>query len=330
MLAAWLGLVASAAAAGEATAPELALPIDCRLGKDCFVQSYVDIEPGPGIADYACGVATYDGHKGTDIRLKSAAAAKVGVAVLAAADGVVKGRRDGVADVFASDGDHAQIQGRECGNGVVLDHGGGWETQYCHMRKGSVAVRRGQSVRRGERLGEVGYSGLADFAHVHIAVRHEGRPVDPFTAHELDGACLKDAASARGLWTAEAAAALAYRTDEILAAEISGRIPSPSELEHDDRRLAPAMPESDQLMVVARMIKVRAGDVVRLELTGPGGLHVNSGEKPLAKDKATFVTYAGLRRPAGVSRWPAGRYEGRITLERAGKVMEERTVVREM
>ena len=31
--------------------------------------------------------------------------------------------------------------GRNCGNGVTLDHGDGWQTQYCHMRRGSVAVK---------------------------------------------------------------------------------------------------------------------------------------------------------------------------------------------
>jgi D-3-phosphoglycerate dehydrogenase len=49
-----------------------------------------------------------------------------------------------------------EIAGRECGNGVVIAHEDGWETQYCHMRRGSVAVQPGERVARGQTLGLVG------------------------------------------------------------------------------------------------------------------------------------------------------------------------------
>lgn len=330
-------LVMVAAAVPQATAgteaeprPELSLPIACEVGRDCFVQNYVDIDPGTAARDFACGDATYDAHSGTDIRLLSAAAAKAGVAVLAAADGVVQGARDGVPDIFFSEGGRSAIRGRECGNGVVLDHGNGWVTQYCHMRRGSVQVTKGRSVKRGERLGEVGYSGMADFAHVHLAVRHHGKPVDPFTTQVADGACRKDGESGRGLWTEDAAAALAYRTDEILGAEIAGSFASAADFEHDDKRLAPATADSGQLLLVVRLIKLRAGDIVRLVLTGPGGLRIEGGEKPLARAKATYVAYAGSKRPAGIERWPGGSYEGLITIERDGKILKEMRVAKNL
>ena len=99
--------------------------------------------PGPAATDFTCGPLSYDGHDGTDIALPTRAAMAEGVAVLAAAPGTVTGIRDGIAD-FAP-----VIQGKECGNGVVIDHGAGWVTQYCHLRQGSVA---GQTRRqRGNR-----------------------------------------------------------------------------------------------------------------------------------------------------------------------------------
>ena len=56
-------------APAAAEPPKLSLPIACEVGKTCFVQKYVDVEPGPEVKDHACGTATDDGHTGTDIRL---------------------------------------------------------------------------------------------------------------------------------------------------------------------------------------------------------------------------------------------------------------------
>jgi hypothetical protein len=76
---------------GSVAALELELPIACTPGSDCFIQQYVDLDPGSGIRDYMCGGETYDGHDGTDIRLRNTADVERGVAVLSAAPGVVLG-----------------------------------------------------------------------------------------------------------------------------------------------------------------------------------------------------------------------------------------------
>src|SRR6478672_13776971 len=81
-----------------AFALELSQPIDCTPGTDCFIQQYVDHDPTEGVLDYACGSETYDGHEGTDIRLRSTADVEKGVAVKASAEGTVVGLRDGVDD----------------------------------------------------------------------------------------------------------------------------------------------------------------------------------------------------------------------------------------
>ena len=96
---------------------ELSLPLACEPHKTCFIQSYVDLDPGPGARDYACGGATYEKHNGIDFRLLSADAAKKGFAVLASADGKVKATRDGVQtdaeNCVAHNGSMIPIPGRD-------------------------------------------------------------------------------------------------------------------------------------------------------------------------------------------------------------------------
>src|SRR4029078_3898068 len=110
-----------------------------------------------------CGSATQNGHKGTDFRILSAGGASKSGAVLGAADGTVKAVRDGMPDMLVKGGNEDSVKDRECGNGVLLDHGQSWETQYCHMLRGSVQVHPGDQVHRGQTLGNIGYSGLAQF-----------------------------------------------------------------------------------------------------------------------------------------------------------------------
>jgi murein DD-endopeptidase MepM/ murein hydrolase activator NlpD len=60
---------------------------------------------------------------------------------------------------------------------VELDHGYGLETKYAHMLR--TAVQVGQLVKRGDRLGYVGSTGLSTGPHLHYEVLVNGRPVDP-------------------------------------------------------------------------------------------------------------------------------------------------------
>jgi hypothetical protein len=54
------------------------------------------------------------------------------------------------------------------GNFVVLDIGGGAYALYAHMQPGSVRVRAGDRVRRGDRIGSVGNSGNTQAPHLHF------------------------------------------------------------------------------------------------------------------------------------------------------------------
>ncbi|WP_247877773.1 M23 family metallopeptidase [Azospirillum thiophilum] len=70
--------------------------------------------------------------------------------------------RDGMEDVSIRQSGGAPA-GYDAGNAVVVDHGNGWETQYSHLKRGSVAVRPGVRVEAGTVLGQIGLSGRTEF-----------------------------------------------------------------------------------------------------------------------------------------------------------------------
>ena len=63
------------------------------------------------------------------------------------------------------------------GNTVLLDHGQGLVTMYCHLS--SVDVVIGQSLSRGETIGKVGQTGRVTGAHLHWAVSLNNARVNP-------------------------------------------------------------------------------------------------------------------------------------------------------
>ena len=60
---------------------------------------------------------------------------------------------------------------------VVIDHSGGYETRYAHLK--SIAVEKGKKLKRGTVIGTVGKSGNATGFHLHYEVRLQGTPVNP-------------------------------------------------------------------------------------------------------------------------------------------------------
>jgi murein DD-endopeptidase MepM/ murein hydrolase activator NlpD len=62
---------------------------------------------------------------------------------------------------------------------VLIDHGGGWISAYGHMS--SLAVKRGDRVKRGQAIGSVGATGYVDQPQLHFELRKDRKPVDPLT-----------------------------------------------------------------------------------------------------------------------------------------------------
>jgi hypothetical protein len=87
----------------------------------------------------------------------------------AVADGTVIWRRDVLA--------YGQFEANSLGNAITIDHGGGYQSVYAHLEKGTVAPLG--PVQAGTVVGGVGHNGSSTGPHLHIEIRVGGTSVDP-------------------------------------------------------------------------------------------------------------------------------------------------------
>lgn len=320
LLAALAFALLAPAGARAAAGPKLGFPLACQIGRTCEVQHYVDRDPGPGVLDYHCGHRTYDKHNGIDIRLLDMAAQRRGVDVLAAAAGRVARLRDGVSDISVRTPGAPSVTGQECGNGVVIDHGDGWETQYCHVAKGSVRVKVGAVVKPGTPIARVGLSGQTEFPHLHLTVRHAGQVVDPFAPQAQ---AQKSCTSQASMWTPQAMSALAYKAGVILNAGFAAAPVTNETIEAGG--IAPPTAAAAALVAYMRVAESQVGDELEITLRGPDGAPLATHRlPPLDRDKAQYFTMLGRKRPPGG--WKPGRYSAELKVWRAGKVALEKRI----
>ena len=60
------------------------------------------------------------------------------------------------------------------GNMVRIDHGNGYQTRYLHLEYGSVTVKVGDKVNKGQTLGYMGNTGNSFGSHLHFEVIYNG------------------------------------------------------------------------------------------------------------------------------------------------------------
>ena len=298
-------------------------PVACKPFQECVIQQYVDLDPSSNTKDFQCGNSTYDGHKGTDFRITTAKAYHKGIGVIAVADGTVLRTRDGISDkMMVSQQDHLAVKGKECGNGLVIDHGGGWQSQYCHLKRGSLLVKSGQKILRGDTLGLVGLSGKTQMPHVHVTFRYQGKVVDPFLGLAPSGdSC---GVSPDAVWTEKVLSAFPYLASHILEAGFTSHLFQSGEREarlYNDR----IEPSSSKFLFFVRLMNFKKGDQLRLTLNGPKAVLATRTYGPLDRDKARYVALVGRKLKA--AQWPDGRYVGQAMIIRNGKIIKQVTKV---
>jgi murein DD-endopeptidase MepM/ murein hydrolase activator NlpD len=94
-------------------------------------------------------------HEGDDF------SGKIGVTVIATADGIVKNSRK-----YGS-----------FGNYIEIDHGNGYVTAYGHLSKRKV--KKGEKIVRGQKIGEIGNTGRSTAPHLHYEVQYKNKHTNP-------------------------------------------------------------------------------------------------------------------------------------------------------
>lgn len=304
---------------GQATlqAPTVGFPLQCTVGWNCWIQSYVNHTPEAGVTDYQCGIRSSPRHKGTDIMIRNQQEMQRGVSVVAAAAGTVIAVRDSLRDVDYRTRPLDDIRNQECGNGVRIDHGQGWFSQYCHMRKNSITLAPGDKVEQGTSLGFVGMSGKASVPHLHFQVDFtdaesgERMIVDPFVGLTRSNNC---GVGGRPLWHPSVASKLDYKTIELVDMGFATTAPTPEGLNkglYDDKTLSVRAP---YLFVWARGLYLEEDDHISFTITDPDGSEILNYTNELSEDQALGTLFSGIERPSVV--WEAGTYTGRLEITR--------------
>ena len=177
-------------------------------------------------------------------------------------------------------------------------------------------MRKGDRVKRGAVLGEVGYSGKTQFAHLHLSVRHNGAVIDPFTGEAPGNGCSSTPRTASSLWSD--ALDLPYEHGQLVQTGFTDVALSTGALEDGSAAARAFTATSPAVIFFARFINLQKGDRIRLQLIGPNGPLADSTSQPLAGAKAQLVRFAGRRRRA--AHWTKGLYVGTVWLLRKGKI----------
>lgn len=277
-----------------------------------MIQQLMDRDATAGAQDFLCGPMSYDGHRGTDIRVPDMEALAIGVSILAAAPGTVRGTRDGVPDT----GIGGFSEGQECGNGVVIEHENGWQTQYCHMAQGSVSVVSGDFVATSQPIGEMGFSGNTAFPHLHITVRQNGQDVDPFDPSDA-ATC---GAGAAPLW----ANPFPLSPGGILSIGFASAVPEFDAIRAGTADAGTLPTTTDAIVIWGFFYGGRDGDIVTATILSPDGSVYLTQDVTLERTQAELFRATGRRVRTSLA---PGDYTGTVTLTRNGIQIDSETVV---
>lgn len=265
--------------------PLYAWPIMGENGKEWVLNNYVDLFAGPGTQDYTLGpidaAKTYDGHNGLDIDLANFREMDAGVGIHAIAPGVIT-------RVISNHPDRNTSCISNNWNVVEVDQADGNYVYYGHMKTDSPVVSVGQSVLKGDLLGQVGSSGCSTDAHLHLEIRSQGSVIDPFRDKLLCDA-------------PPYSTGLRIRTGALLEAPLSLYTEPLKDPPPDEASIHSGV----VLAVIAYAANGLVGDILKIEIEDPSGTFYTDRVKVFNTEYRTSRWYWNITVSGGPGTWKA-------------------------
>ena len=197
----------------------------------------------------------------------------------------------------------------------MIVHDDGWETQYCHLKEGSVQVASGDRVSAGDVIGEIGLSGKTQFPHVHLSVRQNGNVVDPF-APDSAAQC---GAAQNSLWAED----IQYEPGALLSVGFADKVPEYSDVLAGSAARDTMPVDANAIVLFGLAFGSQKDDILRLTIHGPKGAFL-AQDVVLEKPQAQVFRATGRRLTS--TEWPSGTYHGEVVMLRDGKAISQKTV----
>jgi len=298
---------------------DFTMPVNCLYGKECFIMSYFNHETqSDNFSDYTCGRLSSTKSTSTDFALKNYKQMLHGLNVTAADDGEVKVVRDGVADISVSLIGEESVRGRECGNGIVIQHKSGYKTQYCHLKRGSILVKIGDKVEKGQAIAQVGLSGLTTTPYLQFIVFKDKHTVDPFTGDDpVNGDAHVPCGSldVYPLWDRETERMMKYIPTALLNTGFDQRIPHAQGAREDKFSRKEIKFDSKFMVFWADIFGIIKGDKITLSIIDPNGKTIITETKEMTNSQIRHFQFIGKKPDTGTT-WPLGQYTGEVILFR--------------
>ncbi len=275
---------------------ELSFPVACSLMNNCWITNHVDLDRKADFAeDYMCGSKTTDGSNSTHISLGSLSAAKDNIPVIATADGQVT---------------IAQNNTGFCGTRVLIDHGGGWESNYCHLSAKNLFVKEGQRIKKNQIIGTIGTTGKTDWPHLSYALLRNGMVFDPFSGRTNLEGCRPNSAP---LWSEKMNPL--YEPAQVTSIGFDVGYINGDAIKNGAIKSATAIDSNTpQLSLWALMMNVQKDDIIEIQIIEPSGRFLKEQAITVKQNSKYFPIYLSTLRNNFI--WDKGVYKGVMTITR--------------
>ena len=275
---------------------ELSFPLQCSIGEDCFIASYVDLFYTKEQKDYLCREhMTVNNNKGVKIRIRDVSAMENGIPVYAAASGMVIRKRDGIDDkLVTSDTEAKEVQSIAHGNVIIIEHDDGYKTIYSHLAKDSINFELGDEVKRGDKIAKMGMSGFTKYPHLHFAVTYNDQPIDPFSGSKQNNECA--ASTSEALWEQKITDAFKrYRDTHILKTGFAKEDPKTHEILYGNYDTETLNDLTEKLVFWSYTQALEKNDRIVLSLFDPEGNLIDYKKNTLEKSYPQHIGYVGRK-----------------------------------